>query len=270
MRGTRLTTAAVVVLMLVSAGAARGAASDHVTNIWMDQGAYYGRPGDPVSYGIEIVLEGDSTIQSVSLLTPASNTFALSTGMAPPNWWWHEAYFDTPAGLAAYGDGNYAFTIQYAGGGSDTTTIPFSRVGGGPLVQPTQKPNITYPTDGTMNVPVTPTFSWDAVQDANANQIWIEWNKGPLFDEGPPEGSMGLPVTATNLTPGSPLLSGTDYQAWLDFLDDRAGTNTDGIPFDVNKYIEVTTQFTTTPEPATMGLIVIGVAGMLARRGRKS
>lgn len=249
MKRIRTSMLVIVIVLLLPAAFAGAAVADHVYEIRMDQQWDYEYPPDPIEYVFTAEVFCDATIEGISFSSPNGSVFNLlkyEFDEENDRWEWiYEGEHATADELSLYGDGNYIFTINYAGGGSDETSVPFSTPSGGPIPQPTQEPVPTYPLHGMTGVPTEVTFGWDLCEDDNANYISI----GYFPVVGP--GLLGETLFECSHTSYGPvsLTPGKLYELELFFAHACSGTTTDGIPYTPSKSLQqVTTNLPPSPK----------------------
>ena len=184
--------------------------SDYISDILITQLWDYGNPTDDTDLVYEFYLEifsydymamnMDINVKSAELITPAGNTFPmpkLPNYLSDSVWisyeynydydddydfewyeaiWKYGARFTDPAGLQAYGDGEYTIILHYNDGTQSQTTVWF----GNPdtqesIPQPTQEPVFTSPFPfhkQTVESPVT--LKWELCTDPNAEYVYID------------------------------------------------------------------------------------------------
>jgi len=216
--------------------------SDHVFLVEMSKEWDYETPGESLHYDFDVVLFTDGTVQSASFTTPAGEPPYLLPWNSNDQGWSYHAEYSTPDDLDVYGPGDYLFTIEYIGGSTDTTAIPYEVPGGGEITQVVQEPVMTYPTHGQIEVPANLTLQWEQYIGTVANGIGIDVE---------PQGGPGLEVQVSlddlslssygpiNLTPGRP------YKIQFTFDHAYHGFNEDGIEYVVDADSESKIFFTT-------------------------
>jgi hypothetical protein len=210
---------------------------------------------------------GDFTSVSVSYPGPASPD---SLTLESPTEFGEGPSFPTQAAMdSAYPMGTYLFT---ATGGN----VGFEQA------------SLNYTVDAfTSDIPALTTASFNALQGMNPDQAFtFDFNSftpnsnatvantfltvfGSSFSTG------GLSPTATSATMAAgTLLPDTTYQYQLDFDDRINGTDPiNGVPTTIGFDVRTDGFFTTTPEPAMMiplGIGLLGIAALRLRRFRRS
>ena len=227
------------VILLISTGSAIAAVDIH--NIQLNYGRYWWA-GVPESkpYDLWGTVTG-TVITGITMTPPGGSPVALDHWGG--NTWGFGDSFSTEADLyAAYPRGLYEFNINAGEDGEDSVTINHNPV------EPTDFPNITYPTDNATNVPLGPTITWQSCVgygDALILALWDETGGGGQIE--------WLNIAATSWNPG-PLESGHVYELEAAVVDGSAfqpynGTTSNGDPFDYYDLFlyENTIQFTATP-----------------------
>jgi hypothetical protein len=216
--------------------------------IWMEYD--YASPNQPEDddYHFGICFDADATVEKISFLTPAGNSYEFgaeivdtSTGDGwlysgreydPENtfnyeWCYEREFNTTPSALDAFGDGTYTVTMYYENGSTDQTTAWFGIPGtNNPIVQPTEPPEFTNFEHGdTLVSPVT--FEWDACSSPlngtyfELEDIVEEEYPGCTVDS---YGPLSLGVGSYNADLG--------FETWYDSV------NGDGIDVGVGKGVE--------------------------------
>ena len=229
---------------------------NHVFEIGIDTEWDYGSSNDSSDdeYGFGIEFATDDTVDHIEFTTPAGNTFEipnapvteypiaegyLEIGREFDNetghyLWGYAPGFVSPDSLSAYGDGLYTFTVYYADGHSQQTTVWFGIPGTeGIIPQPTQEPVFTSFNHGdTVSSPVT--FAWQECNDPAVEYIFLE------TDDNIPGSPMEflLPTSATGLEEPLDLTPGLWDDFELSFEVSYQSQNPDGIPVYVGKHSE--------------------------------
>jgi hypothetical protein len=260
-----VTVAAMVMVVVLAAGTPVCASAD-IQEITVYSG--YGQTNgvlDPEPYGMWVAVTGTG-LSSVTMTPPGKSPISLVAqppGHGPGNWLYGSDYYATLTGLRAdLPLGQYAFSID---GGGDSVVLTV-----GPTA-PSGFASITYPSPGETGVPLSPTFTWTScvglgdslglmVNDLEGMTIYLG---GPL-----------RPISETSWTPGL-LVAGHEH-----VFDIAVFAGTSGQPYarstaggDAFEYYDLlgfsnTVSFTTTPEPATLSLLALGGAALVARRKR--
>jgi hypothetical protein len=205
-------------------------------------------------YGLWGGVNGND-ITDVTMIVPGGTSIALDYwGDGGADWGFETPDYATIGALRAdFPTGDYIFSFN---GGTDSVTLYR-----GP-VEPTGFANITYPSDGAIDVPVNPTITWDSCVgygDALGLLLWDEVdNTGIVTDF--------LDIGLTSWTPPSPLEPGHLHELEVAVFAGTAGqpyskmTNTGDsfLYYDLFEYCN-TIQFTTIPAPGAFVLAVIGV-----------
>jgi predicted outer membrane repeat protein len=221
------------------------------------RGVSYDNPSDSsATYVFTLRLTTDETISSIEF-RPAGggdtwyqipNDEHTSSGYAET---YHEIYDRThvwgywvgapsASALAPFGDGTYDIIAHYRNGAQAQMQVAYLVPGnGGPIPQPTQRPQITAPAyDATAGSPVT--ISWNPCTDSLANSIYVTVNDAATGEDVVGE------VLATSAALSSPhVLSMGTYEGEVGFAnlyDNVAGS--DGTPFRCGKAVFTGLRFT--------------------------
>ena len=231
--------------------------SDHVYYIDIWQEMFYENSTTDITYGFEFDIETDSTVNSVSFLTPNGQTFTIpynssnwdeATGTwteceynsDDDIWEWEYSREQTSSNhLEDFGDGWYTITIGYTNGGTDQTRVWFNiPLDNTPIPQPTQIPVPTNPLHRDGNVAPSVTLNWELCVDQNVESLYVElWNESTGE-----EYEADLPKTAISWQPPSSLSTGF-WEAGIYFDNWYAYDNTDSIPVSVGKSSGVDYEF---------------------------
>ncbi|MCL5282991.1 MAG: hypothetical protein M1376_24160 [Planctomycetes bacterium] len=152
--------------------------------------------------------------------------------------WEYWGYFENPATLHNYGDGDYTIVLHYTDGSQEPTTVWYAIPGTDQaLPAPTQIPHLLWPPhDGSVASPVP--FEWDPVVDPNVGDVYLT-----VQDENSGEYIISE-VYGINDTESSPFgLKEGHYDTELAFESFYSITNPDGIPFDVSKNVTLLQPF---------------------------
>jgi hypothetical protein len=213
---------------------------------------YYGRN---MTYVFYLNVHTDSTVLGIVVTTPGGIAFSMSPavyvwresrpdglysggrGMLDPDWylWEYQYNFFSADSLAAYGDGTYTFTIHYADGGIQQTSVWFGIPGTvDPIPTPTQIPTFTTIVNGgTYSSPVT--FNWQPCTDPAVQYIGMGIVYGDYwgFEDATPTG-LNAPVS----------LSAGEHDAWIYFESYYYYINEDGIDVGIGKHNQCHYTFT--------------------------
>ncbi len=228
--------------------------SDHLAAIEIFNTYNYNAPdtSNDNSYDIELCFDAEATIERISFLTPAGNSYEFDAniyeGPIEDGWlnsgrwydpentfnyeWCYEREFQTtPSALDDFGDGTYTVTLHYENGSSDQTTAWFGIPGtNNPIVQPTQPPTFTNFSNGdTLRSPVT--FEWNACSDSAINFTYIDISNTNTGEDIGEEEYPGCTVDSF----GPIALDSSDYGAELEFEIYLESVNSDGIDIGVGK-----------------------------------
>jgi hypothetical protein len=229
-----------------------------------------GAPGD---YTQEISVHG-SGIDGISV-TPPTGGVAVTMTADPydANRWSNHnsaSYATLAAVLADYPVGDYAFTIHYANGTSDSKTLLFD------ASDPTGFPQITSPTPNAVNVPYAspgPTFTWTQVPDGSGWGFGCDLNQvnGSQVASAHP-----LPITSVSWAPGVSLQPQTQYEFALSLaqlgtanMTETTNGGNDFQYFGVVLHTSAVDFTTVVPEPATLWLLIVGGLSWLCCRWRQ-
>ena len=230
--------------------------ADHVSEVIIDSGIDDYFNSSSISHNFDIEIITDDTVNSITFTSPGTPgvasgiTFTITkTGYQDPtnnidagyyydsgsdtHEWYYFQGVDDPADLSKYGNGWYDITVNYVGGGSDSTKIWFNLLAEDtPIPAPTQMINLTSHTNRQRTEsPVT--LKWNPTSDANAKNIWISLEKMPDGDEIDIE----LPVSAVS---SDPIALDDGYWQTMIGFDHYYNFphNADGIPYSVGRYTE--------------------------------
>lgn len=151
-------------------------------------------------------------ITGVTMTTPYGTPIVLDYwGGGGVDWGFGVSDYATLGELRAiFPTGDYVFSFN---GGADSVTLYR-----GP-VEPTGFANITYPSDGAINVPLNPIITWDlcvGCGDALTLLLWDEVDNTGIIVP-------GLDIGLTNWTPTSPLAPGHSHELEIAVFDGRLG-----------------------------------------------
>jgi len=224
--------------------------SNHVFEIEMslsyDYGVGYGS-SVPVDYQFDAWMRVDNAVVSGTIETPGGVVYPAEMEVDDDEKWLgiygESASLDD---LADFNDGVYIFTVTYANGESESTSILFALEDESPIPPVDQVLVATYPLHNATDVPLT----IDVLLTPLSNPDWtygLDW-----FPEGASSGLSGciedLPYTTTTAGPLN-LSPDTLYEIELTVNHAIWSTNDDGIPYVVDKDSEVEITFTTVSAP---------------------
>jgi hypothetical protein len=231
-------------------------AAHHLVRGDILQALVYASPSDSSGTWMHVLrLETDSTVTSVDFQPPhdgtwhtipsdahtsAGNVETYHFTQGNTDVWEYLITASSAAELAKFDQGLYRIVVHYWNGTEGETQVNYVVPGtGNPIPQPTQKPEISAPTDGaTVGSPVT--IRWSACTDSAANGIYVTVD---VANSGQEAQSQVLPLTATASNPL--LLSTGTFDAEVRFAhvyDNVAST--DGTPFRCGKAALVGLRFT--------------------------
>lgn len=225
-----------------------GPISRHVFEIEMSLSSDYGEgygSSVPVEYQFDAWMRVDDTVVSGTVETPEGIVYPAEMDVDDDeNWLGIGEWSASLGGLSDFTDGDYIFTVTYANGQSQSTTVPFETQDGSPLTVP-PRPVMTAPVHGATGVPLITNFLLDP-----SNMTNPVWTYGLEYfptddDSSALSGEFdNLPNTTTTVGPVD-LSSNTEYEIELTANHAVWSTNNDGIPYVVDKDSEVEIIFTT-------------------------
>jgi hypothetical protein len=257
----------ILVLMFICTGASvslipdtvQAAITDHLAaiEIWIEHDLDNPELTDDDEYTVGLCFDADNTIEKISFLTPAGNSYEFDgeyvdddVEQAPGVWlesgmwpdpentmgyeWCYEKTFVNSDLLDDFGDGTYTITLHYADTSTEQTTACFGVPGTcDPIVQPTEVPAFTSFSDGaTLTSPVT--FEWDACSGDPLTATWFEIFEEITDDDIVEEYFPGCTVNSY----GPVTLDIGDYEVDLGFETWHESVNSDGIDIGAGKAIE--------------------------------
>ncbi len=254
-------------------GMASASIIDHISMLAISKTHNYKfTTGSTFSYQFDAALLVDDTVDSISMETPEGSLYALTLEGDSGENCFEYCYSRNSSNEAELSDltaGLYTFTVNYTGGGTDTTTVMYAMPSGDPIPSVTQQPVLYYPADGSTGISPIVTFEYEAPTDS----IWtvgLEWWEEAAngSDEGHIE---GLP---SNVSSYGPVVLAPDTEYGVEISINHAiwGVNADGIQTVVDTDAEERFTFTTAtavPLPSTMIFFGSGLAGLVGLRIRK-
>ncbi len=231
-------------------------AAHHLNRGEILQALVYASPGDSSGTWTHMLrLETDSTVTSVDFQsgpdspwytipsdshTSSGNVETYHFTQDKSEVWEYLVTASDVAELAKFDQGVCWIRAHYWNGTESDTKVSYTVPGtGGPIPQPTQKPQVSAPADeATVGSPVT--IHWSACTDSSANGIYVTVDDAASGQEA---ASQSLPLTATA---SNPLLLNTgtfDAEVRFAHLYDNVAS-TDGTPFRISKAALVGLHFT--------------------------
>ena len=223
---------------------AYGAVSDHVLKIEMSTTYNYDYPGVSLHYEFDAWIQVDATVVSGSMQVPGGSVYPMvyeSDGVE--TWFGVYANGSDPSALDDFGAGTYTFTVNYASGPSDSTSVDYELPNGDPIPHVTQEPQLVYPQHDAVDVPRICTLQFDsAVDPSHVIDIWVE----PVNET---QGALsynvnGLPYDTNSYGPIT-LSPQTLYEGGYSINYCVNMTNDDGIPVVMDTDAETRILFTT-------------------------
>ena len=226
--------------------------SDYVFEIEMSLSYDYGEgysSNVPVYYQFDAWMWVDDRVVYGTVETPEGIVYLAEMEVdGDENWLGVGVWSTSLEGLSDFTDGDYIFTVIYANGKSQSTTIPFEAQDGSPLTVP-PRPEMTTPVHGAADVSLSTTFLLDP--NNMTNPVWTFGLEYFSTDDGSSALSgefEGLPNTTTSVGPVD-LSANTEYEVELTANHAVLSTNEDSIPYVVDKDSEVEIIFTTVSGP---------------------
>jgi len=239
----RLIVFALTVMFMATGSYA--AVSDHILKIEISTTYDYELPEEPLSYEFDAWINVDDTVVSGSLQVPDSNVYPLLFDDEESDEIWLGFHVHDPnqSVLDDFGAGTYTFTVNYNGGGSDSTSVDYTLTNGQPIPYVTQEPHFIYPQNNDVNVPCHLTLQFDQAVDPN----WTISIDIDPWDEGLEVLSCevgGLPYDTDSYGPVT-LSPGTFYDIEYSINNVLRIDNVDGIPAVLDTDAECDLRFTT-------------------------
>jgi len=225
--------------------------ADHVFEIEMSLSYDYGEgytSSVPTKYQFDAWMRVDDTVVSGTVETPEGVIFQAEMEVDDgENWLGIYAESTSLGGIADFTDGVYIFTVNYANGSSQSTSIPFELEDGSPIPPVDQVLVATYPLHNATDVPLTIDVLLDPMDDPNC-VYGMEWFPVDDISHALSGGLEQLPYTTTSVGPLN-LSPDTLYEIELTANHAIWSTNDDSIPYVVDKDSEVEITFTTVSAP---------------------
>lgn len=220
--------------------------SAHIFEIEMslsyDFGEGYGS-SVPDDYQFDAWMQVDDTVVAGTLQTPGGVVYPAEMEVDDgENWLGVYAASDSLADLSDFTDGEYIFTVTYANGKSQSTSILFALADGSPIPPVDQPLVVTYPLHNAADVPLTINVEMAPLNNPDWTYgIWCE----PVYDDSALSGEIDdLPFDTTTAGPLE-LSPDTLYEMEITVNHAIWSTNEDGIPYVIDKDSEVEILFTT-------------------------
>ncbi|NQT21237.1 MAG: hypothetical protein HQ592_16130, partial [Planctomycetes bacterium] len=183
-------------------------------------------PPDPCIVDISVAGAG---ITDVSVRVPNTDVHTLVYDPLADRWRHDESFASVAAMLAAYGTGDYLFTLN---GGADTVTLNFA------AAEPGGFAVITYPDHSQNDVEQHPTFTWNSMAGQGSFlNMWVTMDPGGLgFGL---YGNWGADIEEVSWRPG-PLPTDQNYEFGLAVFNGgaQAATTNGGDPFTYSGTLE--------------------------------
>jgi len=235
----------VCIFLAVYVSQASANVNEHVLRIEMSTTYKFGTTSMiPIAYCFDAWMEVDETVESGSVQPPGSDPCDARLEVDGESRWLgigvHSSNLD---GMDGFVEGTYTFTVNYTGGGSDSTTVEYSLENGDPIPPVDQPLEATYPVNGAVGVPLAISFDLEPLSDPNwtYSVIWAPDNGDPAVKSGEIE---GLEYTTTSVGP-IVLSPGILYEVELNVAQVLWSVNSDGISYVVDKDSERFLYFTT-------------------------
>lgn len=197
----------------------------------------------PEDYQFDAWMQVDNTVVAGTLQTPRGVVYPAELEVDDgENWLGVYAASDSLADLSDFTDGEYIFTVTYANGKSQSTSILFALADCSPIAPVDQPLVVTYPLHNAADVPLTINVEMAPLNNPNWTYgIWCE----PVDDDSALSGEIDdLPFDTTTAGPLE-LSPDTLYEMEITVNHAIWSTNEDGIPYVIDKDSEVEILFTT-------------------------
>jgi len=258
MRAHRVLVSIILIAVVgVLASGAPGAIT--ISQVVLVNHKYYLNGTDQNDYSYDLGVEGTG-ITSVTVAGPDSTSFTLT--QEDVDAWYSESSFGSLTALrTAFPIGDYVFNFN---GGAASLTVNFAGTAPGSF------PVGINPLHGATGVSTTPKFTWSLVPVADGIALTVDV-RDIAADDTVTESSP-LNMGDTQWTCPVTLDPGTLYEVEVYVVRGSvSGGTIDSTSFDIySVYLYGNAvDFTTTPEPATMALLGLGGAALMARWKRR-
>ena len=212
-------------------------------------------------YEFLLGLKTYEAVELVEFLTPSSHTFEIPKELytwsgnvetrryfVPPQprgrgtyrWEYRAASTDRNA-LTDYGQGGYAVTVTYQGGGQDQTTVWFGVPDTNEFIpEPASLPSFTYPLQNA-TVQASPEFTWPPCTDANTASLLLR-----LINEAA-EDDISFELEPNATTSQATMLMHGQWRGCLSFENRHDYSNPDQIDVNVGAYSTADVEFDVSP-----------------------
>ncbi|MEN6428704.1 MAG: hypothetical protein ABFE13_25430 [Phycisphaerales bacterium] len=216
--------------------------NEHVFKIEMSKTYdYRWYSGSAYAFSFDAAVQADDGVSSIVMRTPGGSEFSLDLEVEDGERWFnHHVSSLNEADLGVYTTGTYTFTVHYAAGGSDTTTVLYAQPGGEAIPPVTQQPILLSPSDGATGISPSVTFTFETPTDPDWT-IGLEWEAVADANDA---GEADVPGDANSYGPVA-LSPDTEYEVVMTIDHAVWGTNADGIPTVVDTDAEERFTFTT-------------------------
>lgn len=239
-------------LLLADNWLKQGSISDHVFEIEMSLSYDFGEgytSSEPEEYEFDAWMRVDDTVVGGTVETPGGAVYQAEWDYDDDEIWLGIGVGSYSLDdLADFTDGEYTFTVFYANGTSQSTSILFALEDGSPIPPVDRVPMVTYqgqPLHNATRIPLS--IDIDLALE-NPQPDWtygIEWFPRNEASGGVSGEIEGLPCTVTTAGPLN-LSRNTQYEMEVTVNHAIWSTNEDGIPYVVDKDAEIEILFTTT------------------------